>query len=492
MFELSNIEIDALNESHSISSFDTGEYINELYKELYNQENDEECHEENDEEKDEESESTFLLDEIFEEDFLIDMEESIYLQIDEYDIKNIFHIDDILKEKITESITENILQSIYLICDDNSIERLHIEEKLIDKDIYQFIKERVDIYFQFIFPNIHSIEQIPRSIKKEIYDSHSSPSTISTINKNELEEKINILKNQYQPEQRTQEWYEFRNTIMTASNIYKIFGTQSQYNSFICEKCLPPKIDTFNNTNGSRHWGQKYEPLTIQIYEELYNTKVSEFGCIRHSKYPYIGASPDGIVTGDNYFGRMIEVKNIVNRVITGIPIESYWVQMQIQMEVCDLDICDFIETRFKECETIDMWKNVCSEKIKGIVVSNIPIRFSVENINIIPKYEFIIFKEGINEIETFIEQWSSNTMEVKWWYMDEFSCVVVPRNKEWFRYALPKITETWNIILNERNGEKFKERLPKKKNAKCLLPIDKYTIVVKKEGIDDFIQLDS
>lgn len=474
-----------LTDNCLISSFDKTEYINKLYEEL----NDEESHEENESD----SESAFLLDEIFEEDFLIDMEESTYLQIDEYDIKNIFHIDDVMKEKITESITANILQSIHLICDDDSNEQSHIEENINDKDIHQFIKERVDIYFQFIFPNTHSIEQIPRSIKKEIYDSQLSP---STTNKNELEEKINILKNQHQPEQRTQEWHEFRNTIMTASNIYKIFGSQSQYNSFICEKCLPPKIDTFNNTNGARHWGQKYEPLTIQIYEELYNTKVSEFGCIRHSKYPYIGASPDGIVSGDNYFGRMIEVKNIVNRVITGIPIESYWVQMQIQMEVCDLDICDFIETRFKECETIDMWKNVCSEKIKGIVISNVPVRVSVENINIIPNYEFIIFKEGVNEIDAFIEQWRSNTMEVKWWYMDEFSCVVVPRNKEWFRCALPKITETWNTILNERNGEKFKERLPKKKNAKCLLPIDEYaidkhTIVIKKEGIDDFTQLD-
>ena len=45
----------------------------------------------------------------------------------------------------------------------------------------------------------------------------------------------------------------------------------------------------------------------------------------------------------------MLEVKNIYNREIRGIPKEEYWIQMQIQMETCDLDICDFLETRFLE-----------------------------------------------------------------------------------------------------------------------------------------------
>ena len=45
----------------------------------------------------------------------------------------------------------------------------------------------------------------------------------------------------------------------------------------------------------------------------------------------------------------MLEIKNIVNREINGIPKKEYWIQMQLQMEVCDLGECDFLETRFKE-----------------------------------------------------------------------------------------------------------------------------------------------
>ena len=97
--------------------------------------------------------------------------------------------------------------------------------------------------------------------------------------------------------------------------------------------------------------GVKYEPVTILIYEDMYKTKVEEFGCIQHPEYNFIGASPDGINIDEtnNKFGKMLEIKNIVNREITGIPKTEYWIQTQIQMETCDLNECDFLETRFSE-----------------------------------------------------------------------------------------------------------------------------------------------
>ena len=45
-----------------------------------------------------------------------------------------------------------------------------------------------------------------------------------------------------------------------------------------------------------------------------------------------------------------------MNRDITGIPKEEYWVQMQVQLETCDLEYCDFFETRFKEYVTADQY----------------------------------------------------------------------------------------------------------------------------------------
>jgi uncharacterized membrane protein YheB (UPF0754 family) len=57
---------------------------------------------------------------MFDDDFMSDMEEEIYCQIDEYEIKNIFHIDELLKNKITETITTNILLSIEHMYEDGS------------------------------------------------------------------------------------------------------------------------------------------------------------------------------------------------------------------------------------------------------------------------------------------------------------------------------------------------------------------------------------
>jgi len=168
------------------------------------------------------------------------------------------------------------------------------------------------------------------------------------------------LRKKPQPVQRTPEWYTFRHNLITASNAYKVFETQSSINQIIYEKCQPLKLDLFKNdeiqktmvnVNTTLHWGQKYEPLSVLIYEDMYKTTIEDFGCIEHETYKFIGASPDGInidPKSDRY-GRMLEIKNIVNREITGIPKKEYWIQMQIQMEVWDLDECDFLETKFVE-----------------------------------------------------------------------------------------------------------------------------------------------
>ena len=120
--------------------------------------------------------------------------------------------------------------------------------------------------------------------------------------------KINYLKSKPQPSQRTKEWYEFRHKLITASNAYKAFESPATQNQLIYEKCQPLKAfeededATDNkeikivNTNSALHWGQKYEPLSVMIYEHMHNSQVEDFGCIQHRDYKFLGASPDGIV----------------------------------------------------------------------------------------------------------------------------------------------------------------------------------------------------
>lgn len=276
-----------------------------------------------------------------------------------------------------------------------------------------------------------------------------------------------------QPKQKTREWYEKRYGMLTASNISKALGSESQRNSLIYEKCKPLVTEYHQygnvNTESSMHWGVKYEPVSAAIYEHMYSAKLSDFGCIPHEKYSFIGASPDGIVCDPAHprYGHMVEIKNIVNRDITGIPKEEYWIQMQVQLETCNLEYCDFVETRIKEYENaieyyIDrehIYKGVVLYFVKKMLVAGALPEVGDESdckYNS-PHYEYMPLNISITQTEQWI---SDKRDELKaeyvlyrtdYWYLDTISCVLVQRNKEWFNAVVPQFISIWETIEKER-----------------------------------------
>jgi len=301
--------------------------------------------------------------------------------------------------------------------------------------------------------------------------------TNGNVDIDKMKEKIEYLESVPQPEQRTDEWYHFRHKYLTASSLWKVFSTEGARNNLIYGKCAPlhtAKYKSFS-LDSPMHWGNKYEPVSIQWYEHTYNTAVSDFGCIPHQNIEYIAASPDGINTSpaSERYGRMLEVKNIVNRVINGIPKTEYWIQMQIQMEVCKLDDCDFLETRFIEYESRDEFYNdgkfteSKDNKQKGIIM-----HFAGENN--VPIYEY----PPLFQSETEFELWEINTMEkykhLTWiqnlyWKLEEVSCVLVLRNTMWFDAVLPELNNFWNIIQKEKT-EGYEHRAPKRRQKPKIL----------------------
>jgi len=304
----------------------------------------------------------------------------------------------------------------------------------------------------------------------------------TSLEKKHIEIKLERINNIIQPQQKTPEWYYIRQNLITASNAYKIFESNCQQNSLIYEKCKTKTIDDFNfkqsfNINSSLHWGIKYEPLSVLLYEDMYHTKIGDYGCIQHQTYSFIGASPDGINIdpSSNRFGRMLEIKNIVNREITGIPKKEYWIQMQFQMEVFDLQECDFLETRFIEYETeLDFFRDTHDfiflskngEK-KGIILffsdekTGNPIYIYSPFFNSLQEYDDWsekIIEKTLNENPSFI--WVKQI----YWKLDEISCVLVKRNKKWFQDVLPIIEDFWGIIQREKI-EGYEHRAPKVRN---------------------------
>ncbi len=305
---------------------------------------------------------------------------------------------------------------------------------------------------------------------------------------------------QDQTQQRTPAWYERRHNMITASAAWKAFGTDAVINQLIYEKCKPflecgdvQPVQAVN-VDSPLHWGQKYEQLSSAIYQLKNNTLLGEFGCIQHSNpgLLFLGGSPDGINVDDGspLYARMVEIKNIVNRDITGIPKEEYWIQMQLQMEVCDLDSCDFVETRFKEYDNVEDYEQDVEmdyqyrtddrrsgtefdidddDLMRGIII------YFIEKDTRKPHYEYMPIH--YRDLDTQ-DAWVVNTIFEReqsggyswirniYWKLDQYSCVLVKRNRLWFTtYAALQLERVWRIIENERVTG-YAHRAPRKRAA--------------------------
>jgi hypothetical protein len=173
----------------------------------------------------------------------------------------------------------------------------------------------------------------------------------------------------------------------------------------------------------------------------------------------------------------MVEIKNIFNREITGHPKEEYWVQTQIQMEVCDLDECDFVETRFKEYESEEEYIADTSTPTdeKGIILwfQSAPALTQQGHVSPpIQLYEYAPIGMTADEYEIWEaavfskhEQLRSIWVRTIYWRLDEYSCVLIKRNRLWFEEAVRVIECVWKTIETERQTG-YEHRAPAKRKT--------------------------
>lgn len=417
------------------------------------------------------SEHSDTLDDELSNDDLGLLYEEILILVDDFLLSNSLSIGN---AAIETELYDHVFPFIYysLVLELNEVENENEddeqeEEELEEEPFMIQLKEIVHIAISDYCNFIHPLKD----------------SSIKFLDVEKMRKKIEFLESVYQPEQKTDEWYQHRHGLITASSVWKVFGSQSTQNQLIYEKCSPIDVEKYNrvNTESSLHWGQKYEKLSKDIYEVVNNTRIQEFGCIKHPNpaYYFIGASPDGInvCPSSVLYGRMLEIKNVVSRVITGVPKEDYWIQMQVQMEVCRLSECDFLETKFVEYEDEDAfyadsndendvsnWNYNLDRKRRGAIV------YFMKNEK--PFYQYVPLE--ITSKERFNE-WFESTMNMYdaltwikniYWRLDVYSCVLVLRDKEWFKKAVVKMEELWKIIEVEKVTG-YEHRAPKKRNAK-------------------------
>lgn len=278
-------------------------------------------------------------------------------------------------------------------------------------------------------------------------------------------EQVQALLNIKLPEQRTEGWYKMRESFITASDWGKVLGINSHGNSvksIILSKCGVRR--GFSPKSGALEWGVRYEEVATRLYEKRRGVNIIEFGCIPHPTISFLGASPDGITEE----GIMLEIKCPYSRVINGTVPPQYWAQVQGQLEVCELDMCDYLECKLVEYSGVEEYLADDFEE-KGCVCC-------FERKDGSWMYEYSDFGIDREEHEAWIEEVITKRvvnewMKYKWckyWKCDTFSVVRIYRDEVWFRErALPVLKSFWEeeVMPCKKNG--YAHLIPKKEELK-------------------------
>ena len=355
----------------------------------------------------------------------------------------------------------------------------------------------------------------------EILSSTTIAIISEDISKTEFDRRANIfnkIRNIILPEQRSPEWFAMRNGKITASDGGAVLGMNKHepvYN-FILKKVFG---STFT-TNDACYHGKKFENAVTLMYELLNDVKTEEFGLLGHPEHSFLGASPDGIcspycrdnITSNKLVGRMLEIKCPLMRKIKykgdikdNICPIYYWCQVQLQLECCDLDECDFIQCNIEEYSDREEWLSdtniTCDYKStkynleRGIILELLPTKLNesdyqhnniTEN-TIYDKATFIYppkidmsLQETDNWILMEISKLQTNKdvrlNRIVYWRLKERNCTLIKRDKEWFKNNLGQLQKIWNYveILREYNDisnewKSWIDKLPKKYNDKIL-----------------------
>tara|TARA_B100000427_G_scaffold329771_1_gene347629 strand:+ start:1062 stop:2180 length:1119 start_codon:yes stop_codon:yes gene_type:complete len=317
---------------------------------------------------------------------------------------------------------------------DSYIEAL--KSNLNDKEIFNILEKELSIKTQIE-------RQVLEILIEDNLSKHIKNEEIYQVRRN----KLSNLKKLKLPNQRSPEWYELRRSILTASSLGS--AIDKCYFQSRDELLLSKIEETPFEPNPITEWGVKYEDVAIMFYEELYNVKVLDFGLIPHPTFNIFGASPDGICddTGNKeYIARMVEIKCPPKRKFTKTVPHHYWLQVQGQLEVCDLDECDFFQVKIEEYDTFD---DYCKDQfiiddsiIDGRTELNFPkgVVITYKNDDNL-SYIYSKLNESNETLLHWIDQQPKEKLhEIKWWKIERYETTLVLRDKNWWIETIDKI----------------------------------------------------
>jgi hypothetical protein len=284
-------------------------------------------------------------------------------------------------------------------CETNTIMDVFILDNIVSKVIRKkaSIKEMLTLMSKFYAKGHMKISQkrVEHRIEK-IYEY---------IEQKTLIEKMPVI------EQRSENWYSIRNNLITASDFALAigkgkFGTSKD---FYRSKC-GYEVKEFDN--------------------------VTEFGLIKHPELSFIGASPDGI----SDMGIMLEIKCPYRRKKNEEIPEQYYMQIQGQLEVCDLEECDYLECYIVEFNSRNDMTNDENCMYKGVV-------YEIEN----SKYVY-------GELDD-LEFDSTQYKNVYYYGIKDYFLRRVYRDKVLFGDLINQLSDVWKNVREYRENRELYDK---------------------------------
>jgi putative phage-type endonuclease len=421
--------------------------------------------------------------------------------------------------------------------------------KLPDNLIKHYVDSKMDIHdyikmykTPFVIPNFRTLAE------KDDYFRWRCEMIRIPKKYEKVWEQYKLIESQPQHEQKSAGWFADRERFITASAGADAID-ESKYNT--SDDLLLNKVGLGVPFKENMHvyHGKKLETIATLIYSHINNVCVGEFGLIPHlNGVPFLGASPDGIcscMSLDGNFsklvGVMLEIKCVTFRKINitgpehvytlekpdpGIIPHYYWIQIQLQLECCDLEICAFWQTKIKDYwserllnEGIAKCKKTEHTIEQGIPVNIDPrleygtfIELMPKDVSKVPSDEkpewyakFIYpvrldlkMPEKIEWAQYMKNNWQKHYPQfvedykfgkILYYHLEKSHCYTVYRDKSWFNEKLPLFKKFWNRVLEIRNNPEKKQQLINK-ISENLMKIEK----AKKADIKrtKFVSMDS
>ena len=253
--------------------------------------------------------------------------------------------------------------------------------------------------------------------------------------------------------QRTLEWYAQMATVISASELGKLFGAPRERAKLVLSKTVPyvqrfQPLAVPSDSMSAFDWGIRFEPVVKQIYEHKYGVTIKELGRLSHQVDPRCTASPDGLIytcPKNERTGRLIEIKCPVTREIDGSVPKDYYAQMQMQLHVTGLHLCEYVEAVFTSVYNQTTLREGPGQYNGFIAV----VRYNEMK----GDQEFYYIYSPVNVELDWMPIVDEEIVEIIPWRLHQWKEQMIKKSEEWWISIQPALDSFWKDVEKAKQG---------------------------------------